>query len=257
MRRIDKMKAILDGDILAYRIAFRADSEGIEDIDLWVQDALDAWTPPQVTEIIVAFSCSRKDNFRRKLWDSYKAHRDTNKYGPESRLEVEESIKNHCKKFVIGNQIEADDFMGLAASSPSRGCIAVTIDKDLRSVPGWHWNPDKELEPVLLTEEEADRNFHIQWLTGDTTDNIPGIWKMGPAKASKIIDSVSISNRTQAVLATYEQAKDRDKNKYTYDYCLTMARCVRILRYGDVSVNKITSKAVDKEIKLWIPNCWS
>lgn len=251
------MKAILDGDILTYRIAFRADSEGIEDIDLWVQDALDAWTPPNVDEILVAFSCPRKNNFRRKLWDLYKAHRDTGKHGPESRLEVEESLKTHCKNFVVGNQIEADDFMGIAASSPSRGCIAVTIDKDLRSVPGWHWNPDKEPEPVLVSEEEADRNFHIQWLTGDTTDNIPGIWKMGPAKANKVIDSVSKSNWTAAVLASYEQAKDREKNKYTYDYCLAMARCVRILRYGDIPTKKITSKNIDKQVNLWTPNCWS
>lgn len=251
------MKAILDGDILAYRIAFRADSEGIEDVEDWVKDAIVKWTPPKVTEVLVAFSCPRSKNFRRKLWDSYKAHRDTGKQSPECRLEVEDVLKEECQHFVCGNQIEADDFMGIAASSPSRSCIAVTIDKDLRSVPGWHWNPDKELEPVLVSEEEADRNFHIQWLTGDTTDNIPGIWKMGPAKANKLIDSVSKSDWTQAVLATYEQAKDRNKEKYTYDYCLAMARCVRILRCGDVSEKKITSKDIDKEIKLWTPNCWS
>jgi len=250
------MKAILGGDILAYRIAFRADSEGIEDIDVWVQDALDAWTPTNVKEILVAFSCSRASNFRRKLWEPYKAHRDTGKQSPECLKEVEQSIKEHCKKFLVGNQIEADDLMGIATSTPSRSYIAVTIDKDLRSVPGWHWNPDKEAKPVLVTEDEADKNFHIQWLTGDTTDNIPGIWKMGPAKANKIIDSVSKSSWTQAVLASYEQALDRDKNKYSYDFALKMAHCVRILRHGDVKAKKITAKELDKEIKLWLPNCW-
>jgi DNA polymerase-1 len=251
------MKAILDGDIIAYRLAFRAEAEGLEDIELWAEHAISSWTPPNVTEVLLAFSCPRSKNFRRKIWELYKAHRDTGSHAPDCRLEVEQIVKNMCDKFVVGNQIEADDFMGIAASSPSRGCIAVTIDKDLRSVPGWHWNPDKEAEPVLVSEEEADRNFHLQWLTGDTTDNIPGIWKMGPAKASKIIDSVPISNRTAAVLATYEQALDRNKNRYSYDYCIAMARCVRILRYGELSVNKITTKDVDKEIILWTPNCWS
>lgn len=251
------MKAILDGDILAYRIAFRVDSEGIEDVEAWVQDAIKGWTPPNTEEVMIAFSCPRSKNFRRKIWDLYKAHRDTSKQSPESRVEVEQIIKNYSNKFVVGSQIEADDFMGIAASHPSQSCIAVTIDKDLRSVPGWHWNPDKETEPVLVSEDEADRNFHIQWLTGDTTDNIPGIWKMGPAKANKIINSVSKSDWTQAVLATYEQALDRNKNRYTYDYCLTMARCVRILRYTDVSVKKITSKQIDKQVNLWTPNCWS
>jgi 5'-3' exonuclease len=251
------MKAILDGDIMAYRIAFRADAEGIEDIDLWVQDALDAWTPSKASDVVVAFSCPRSKNFRRRIWEPYKAHRDTGKHAPDCLKEVEQSIKDHCSSFIVGNQIEADDLLGIATSTPGRSCIAVTIDKDLRSVPGWHWNPDKELEPVLVSEEEADRNFHIQWLTGDTTDNIPGIWKMGPAKANKVIDSVSKSNWTLAVLATYEQSVDKNKEKYTYDYCVTMARCVRILRYGETSAKRITTKTIDKEIKLWVPNCWS
>lgn len=251
------MKAILDGDIISYKLAFRAEVEGMEDVELWAEHAISSWTPKNVTEVLIAFSCPRSKNFRRKVWELYKANRDVGKHSPECRLEVEQIIQRLSNNFVVGNQIEADDFMGIAASNPARSCIAVTIDKDLRSVPGWHWNPDKEPEPILVSEEDADRYFHLQWLTGDTTDNIPGIWKMGPAKATKLINSVPIKDRTAAVLATYEHSLDRDKNRYTYDYCLSMARCVRILRYGGLISNKITTKDVDKEINLWTPNCWS
>ena len=106
------MKAILDGDIIAYRLAFRAEAEGLEDIELWAEHAISSWTPPNVTEVLIAFSCPRSKNFRRKIWELYKAHRDTGSHAPDCRLEVEQIVKNTCNKFVVGNQIEADDFMG-------------------------------------------------------------------------------------------------------------------------------------------------
>ena len=246
-------QAILDGDILCYRAAFWADQEGVDSLEERITHDVNAWTPFGVDKAYIALSCSRKDNYRRKFWEPYKAHRDVKRQTPECMDYALELIRSF--NILEIPHLEADDIMGMGASSGKS--IAVTIDKDLRSVPGWHWNPDKELEPILVSEETADRNFHIQWLTGDTTDNIPGIWKMGPAKATKIIDSVSKDNWTQAVLATYEQSIDRNKEKYTYDYCITMARCVRILRYGETSAKRITTKTIDKEIKLWVPNCWS
>jgi hypothetical protein len=81
---------------------------------------------------------------------------------------------------------------------------------------------------------------------GDTTDNIPGIWKWGPAKAEKWLKYVHPRNWSAAVLAAYDQAKPQDGTKYDYDYCLAMARCVRILRDGEY--DKQT-----KQIKLYCP----
>jgi len=127
--------------------------------------------------------------------------------------------------------LEADDIMGMGASSGKS--IAVTIDKDLRSVPGWHWNPTKEQGPVEVDQYTADLNFHKQWLTGDTTDNIPGIWRFGPAKAEKWLKYVHPRNWTAAVLAAYDQSKKQDGSRYTLDECMIMARCVRILRDGE------------------------
>ena len=92
-------KAVLDGDILAYRIAFRADTDGVDGIQDWVQDDLTKWTPAGVTDVTVAFSCSRKDNYRRKVLESYKAHRDVSRQAPESLPIVTQCIKDvlpHC-----------------------------------------------------------------------------------------------------------------------------------------------------------------
>ena len=248
-------KAVLDGDILAYRIAFRADTDGVDGIQDWVQDDLTKWTPAGVTDVTVAFSCSRKDNYRRKVLESYKAHRDVSRQAPESLPIVTQCIKDvlpHC----TGICIEADDIMGVKASQADRDTIAVTIDKDLRSVPGWHWNPDKEESPFMLTEQEADRNFHMQWLTGDTTDNIGGIWKMGAVKANKLLDSTTPTNWTAAVMAAYETIVNKDKEHYDISYALQMARCVRILRAGEVKFVMKAGLIVNNKVILWTPHCW-
>ena len=42
-----------------------------------------------------------------------------------------------------------------------------------------------------MTEEEADRFFYKQLLTGDATDNIPGLFKMVGKKATaKVLDPI-------------------------------------------------------------------
>jgi DNA polymerase-1 len=234
--------AVLDGDILCYRAAFWADQEGVEYLEERLEHDIKAWTPAGMTKTYIAMSCSRKDNYRRDFWEAYKAHRDVRKQTPDSMDYALELINQH--DILTVPRLEADDIMGIMASS-GKG-IAVTIDKDLRSVPGWHWNPDKEHTPDIVDEYTADLNFHKQWIMGDTTDNIPGIWKWGPAKAEKWLKYVHPRNWSAAVLAAYDQAKPQGGTKYDYDYCLAMARCVRILRDGEY--DKQT-----KQIKLYCP----
>jgi DNA polymerase-1 len=222
--------AILDGDILAYRAAFFVETEGIEYLEERLNFDIASWTPPGVEKIYIALSCSRSDNYRRDYWSQYKAHRDINKHTPEALPEAEQYVRTLGTPLSVP-RLEADDLMGMMASSGK--AIAVTIDKDLRSVPGWHWNPDKEEAPVLVDEALADRNFYTQWLTGDSTDNVPGIWKLGPKKAATLLDSTPPQNWPALVLATYEQKKDKDGNNYNLDYAISQAICVRILRDGE------------------------
>lgn len=235
--------AILDGDILAYRAAFFVETEGIEYLEERLNFDIASWTPPGVEKVYIALSCSRSDNYRRDYWPQYKAHRDINKHMPEALPEAEQYVRTLGIPLSVP-RLEADDLMGMMASSGK--AIAVTIDKDLRSVPGWHWNPDKEEAPVLVDEALADRNFYTQWLTGDSTDNVPGIWKLGPKKAAALLDSTPPQNWPALVLATYEQKKDKDGNNYNLDYAISQAICVRILRDGEYNKE-------DKTIRVYQP----
>lgn len=215
--------AIIDADILAYKLACKVDVYGDAYLLQNIREYVTGWTPYECDEVLLAFSCPREENFRRTYWPHYKEHR-SNVAKPDSFVDVMESMKA-LYNFVCKDHLEADDLMGQLASSGI--ALAVTIDKDLRSVPGWHWNPDKEWEPRYLTEESADRFFYKQWLMGDSTDKVPGIPKVGPVKADRLLEQNSPRNWETVVMAEYE------KRDLTEEYALSQATAVRILREHD------------------------
>jgi hypothetical protein len=67
--------------------------------------------------------------------------------------------------------LEADDLCSLLQTPEN---VIVSIDKDLLTVPGTHWNYKKDTWNEM-TEIEALRKFYTQMLEGDATDNIQGL----------------------------------------------------------------------------------
>lgn len=142
-------------------------------------------------EVIYYLSCSREANFRRRLMPSYKAHRDKReaprwirrlKYYSETFL----NVRSHP-------HLEADDLIGLAITNQDGNTnIAVTQDKDVRTVPGLSINPNTN--PPLFSEtsvEEALYNLMKQVLTGDSADGYKGCPNIGPKKADKILQGTT------------------------------------------------------------------
>jgi hypothetical protein len=81
--------------------------------------------------------------------------------------------------------------------------VIVTQDKDLDMIPGLKYDFVVK-EPYSVTEEQAMYNFYHQMLTGDTTDNIPGLPGIGPAKAHKALRGVKSEELFSVVCAMYE-----------------------------------------------------
>jgi DNA polymerase-1 len=141
--------------------------------------------------------------------------------------------------------IEADDILGIHASSGEG--IAVSIDKDLLGVHGWYYNPEKNDEPYYISKEDADRWFCIQWMAGDSTDGIPGLWRIGEKTAVKLLDEWEQDQFYENIQEMYAEGKHSPENKYEVDdMALAMARCVRILQDGDYNIEK-------HEVNLWTP----
>jgi len=238
-------KAYLDGDILVYKAAFWADSENPDKIPDKVARDIKYWLPKDIDDFVITLSCPRHHNFRRDLWPNYKLYRD-DLYTPEYLTDVKEHIMDTYpyKKF---DDIEADDIMGIYASS-GRG-IAVTIDKDLRGVKGWHFNPDKDKELRYVTADEAERFFCQQWLTGDSTDGIPGLWRIGPKKATKLLDEWERDKWYEEIMAMYEEEQYQPKDTCGLEpeeLAIVMGRCVRILSTENFNLKT-------KKLNLWSP----
>lgn len=115
----------------------------------------------------------------------------------------------------------------------------MTIDKDLKSVPGNHWNPDKkELGVVAVSEEDADFFFLTQAIAGDNTDNYKGVPGIGMVRAARLLEKESPSWET--VVSAYAKA-DLPESE-----ALLNARMARILRSSDWDAETNT-------VNLWNP----
>lgn len=139
--------------------------------------------------------------------------------------------------------LEADDLLGILATTPPKydDAIVVSLDKDLRTIPGRHLNPGKETEPVVVTELEADHSWLMQTLTGDTSDGYVGIPGVGPKKALKILmNTSSLAAKWRRVVEAFRA------DKLTEADALTQARVARILRRSDYDKDS-------KSVLLWHP----
>ena len=236
-------KAILDGDIIAWKAAFVAEEEGPMAIRSLVSGIVDKWTPDGTVKVIIALSCKKKDNFRKDIFPAYKKNRE-GAYKPDCLSEVF-NVMQEEHDCLIYPKLEADDVLGIYCSSGEG--IAVTIDKDLKGVEGWHYNPEKEDEPRFVSDSEAEEWFCIQWMSGDSTDGIPGLWRVGKKTAEKFLDEWDEDEWHKNIIELYKEGKHVPQGDHGLEnISLVMGQCVRILSH--TNYDKET-----KEITMWSP----
>lgn len=244
-------KAMIDGDILVYHTAYWAESQDPDQFPAKLDSLMEQWIPDGVSrdDITVALSCSRSDNFRKQQWPKYKDNRKDS-YVPEYLQDVRDWIQEAYDCMLLPS-LEADDILGIYSSKGTH--IAVTIDKDLQGTPGWHYNPDKDDDARYISEEEAYTFFCKQWMMGDTTDGIPGLWRVGPKKADKLLDEWDKQAWEENILEMYESDKYKLREDCDIPYpdiAIVMARCVKILTIDTYDLD-------NNEIKLWCPKVGS
>jgi len=128
-------------------------------------------------------------NFRHALATikKYKGNRDETEK-PKYYHEVREHLARRWGAKVVDG-MEADDEISIRAHELAKQgkqpCV-VSNDKDMRMIPAIHYDFTKDLY-FEIGKEEAWRNFYMQCLMGDSTDNIPGLPDVGPKTAAKIL----------------------------------------------------------------------
>ena len=73
--------------------------------------------------------------------------------------------------------------------------VCCSRDKDLDGFPGWHYSwasgGQKEKPLHMVTPTQAHHWFFTQLLTGDSTDNIPGLYRVGSVAAKKLLSGLT------------------------------------------------------------------
>ena len=128
------MIALVDGDIVAYRVA-AASEDTDEEIcilrcDKQMQDILYLLKAEQYKVFL-----SGSGNFRKTLYPEYKANRK-DKPKPKHLQLLRTYLTEHWNA-VLANGCEADDLLGVHQTDNTVIC---SIDKDLLQIPGTHYN---------------------------------------------------------------------------------------------------------------------
>lgn len=190
------MNALLDGDILAFRVACTVEDQDTFGIPRWRIDEMvnNILEDTKATEFQIFLSGSPEENFRYQIYPQYKESRK-NKPKPKWLEDLKAHLVTEWNA-QIACGMEADDYLGIHQCYPPQrvqvshdtweihDSVICSIDKDLLQIPGNHYNFVKK-EFQYVTEFEGLRSFYRQILTGDGGDDIPGLYNVGPVKSAK------------------------------------------------------------------------
>jgi len=195
------IKALLDGDILTYRTGFGgrdiSSHLACARLDKSIENILKA---TNASDYQIYLTPTDGSNFRYEVNSDYKANRKAEK--PPHFLTLREyMLEVHKAEVAFG--MEADDLLGI---NQTKDTIICTIDKDLRQVPGQHYNFVKD-EIFTVNLQEGLLWFYTQMLTGDASDNVSGIRGIGIKKATRLLDREDLSTGNRKL-------SERKANRY-------------------------------------------
>lgn len=233
------LKILFDADMLAFRASAACEREINWYGDLWtlhadaadakaaVDDMVQTITDKVLShynytgeyEIVMCFS--DKQNYRKKILPTYKLNR-VGKRKPVCYQGVVEWVKEQFTTCQIDG-LEADDCIGILATTKGTNAIIISGDKDFKTIPGKFYDFLRDTY-YENTEEQADYWHLYQTLIGDTSDNYKGCPGIGAVTAKKLLDA---DPTWKCVLGAFK------KKGLSEEEALIQARVARILRASD------------------------
>ena len=138
---------------------------------------------------------AKGDTFRHEMYEDYKANRAAMPDDLIPQIEpIHEVIKALGIKIFVVDGVEADDVIGtLAAQAEQKGISTIisTGDKDLAQLVTKNIKLVNTMKNEVLDIKGVEKKFGVKpeqivdylALVGDTSDNIPGVEKVGPKTA--------------------------------------------------------------------------
>lgn len=243
------MLALIDADIVCYRIGFTTENEELAIAKYRCDDMLDGiLVETNATEFKLFLSDNKENNFRYALCPSYKANRVQPK--PRWHEEIKEHlVKKWNAEFSYG--MEADDALGIEQDKENGTSVICSIDKDLKQIAGHHYNFVRK-EHSVVTEREGTRYFYAQLLIGDVSDNISGCRGIGPIKAEKSLPVLyqHSSELFREVYSTYRKQHKDWSDKQILDHILLAGRLLKIKTREDEELWQFPKGSLTEEQQL-------
>jgi DNA polymerase-1 len=202
---------IIDGDILIYRSCHKALKDKID-----VKLAFDNLLQDLKEDIACdnySLHISEGGNFRKLIDQKFTVYKGKRKEKPENYVQLKDYvIKNYdC---IGAHNFEADDTASIEANELLKNgklFILATVDKDWKQIGGLFYNT--HYKSLSVSDKfECIKYFHLQLLTGDSVDNVPGIYGIGPVKAEKILKDKNVIEQFDTIIETYKEYYPEDYN---------------------------------------------
>jgi hypothetical protein len=180
-------------------------------------EAIQTETQAMLDEILVGVDCKAKifcwSGGRHKTFRNYicqeKGYKFKRKYKEPEYADMfkdmisvveyifaQEGIGLHNLLFP---ELEADD---ICAMLQDESTFIYSKDKDLKQIPGTHWDfPSESFS--LITQEQGMRNLIKQVMIGDPTDGIPGLFRYGIKAYEKDFDTLPVHLHLEKALEIY------------------------------------------------------
>ncbi|MBW8638256.1 DNA polymerase I [Hoeflea sp. WL0058] len=190
---------------------------------LWklLADARDTSVGVTPTHLAVIFDYSSK-TFRKELYPEYKANRSE---PPEDLIPQFGLIREATKAFDLPcielEGFEADDLIATYARLAEEAGADTTIissDKDLMQLVTPHVSMYDSMKDRQIGRDEViekwgvppEKMIDLQSLTGDSTDNVPGVPGIGPKTAAQLLEEYGDLDTLLARAGEIKQNKRRE-----------------------------------------------
>lgn len=172
-------------------------------IDNRINDIMNSFT---AKGYIFCFSGKSSNTFRYHVGfeKEYKGNRKDDPSFYEGKIEdmaeVVTKVMNTYPSLIF-SELEADDILSFLQCEET---FIYSNDKDLKQIPGSHFDFDKK-DIYEITPEEAFKNLCYQLLIGDSTDCIVGLRGCGPVMANKILEATPTKRLINTILVEYQK----------------------------------------------------